>query len=285
MDYLKEIRRRWIVPLLSTLLFTAVAVAVALLATQIWRANVLIMIRPQSSTDGFSRSLLSQLGGLSGIAELAGAGSSSDTEPYAVLQSRDTTEKFLQAENLLPILLYEDWDAELGKWKPLRGGPPTIADGYRYFTRKVINISQDRKTGMVSLTIDWRDRELAAKWANSFVKFADDVLRNRTLDESRVTIDYLDAQLKTEESVPIRESLFKTLENQQKTLVFAKTRREFAFRVIDPAVVPDKRDRVWPKRRVLVASAAAAGLLFGVAYVILALYVRTTRPPEITSSS
>jgi uncharacterized protein involved in exopolysaccharide biosynthesis len=277
LDYFREARRLWVVPLLSMLVLTAASVAVALLSTQVWRANVLVMIRPQSGSDGLGRSLITQLGGLSSIAELAGAGSSGDAEAFAVLQSRETTEKFIETGNLLPLLFYKDWDAQQGKWKPLTDGPPTIADGYRYFTRKVINVSQDRKTGMVSLTIDWRDRQLAALWANSFVKFADEVLRNRTMEESRITIDYLDTQLKSEESVPIRESLFKTLESQQKTLVFAKTRREFAFRVIDPAVVPEIRDRIWPKRRLLVLVGAAGGFLAGFGIIVLRLYLRNSK--------
>ena len=280
MEYFREIKRRWKVLLLSIVLFVAAAAAVALLATPIWQANILMTIRPQSSTEGLGRSLLSQLGGLASIAGLAGGGGTSDTEAFAVLQSRETVEKFITANNLLPILFYKDWDAARNAWQPLANGPPTLADGYRYFTKNVLKIGQDRKSGMVSLTIDWRDRQVAADWANAYIKFADDSLRNRTMDESRVTIEYLDAQLKAEESVPVRESLFQMLEGQQKSLVFAKTRREFAFRIIDPAVVPDKRERIWPKRRLLVAGGAAAGLAAGLAYVFILVYARNSRRAE-----
>jgi uncharacterized protein involved in exopolysaccharide biosynthesis len=280
MDYVWEIKRRWKILLAFTILSMAAATAVALLATPIWRANVLVTIRPQSGTEGISRSLLSQFGGLANIAGLTGAGSSNDTEPFAVLQSRETADKFIASNNLLPILLYKKWDATIGNWKKDSDGPPTLADGYKYFTKYVIKIGQDRKTGIVTLTIDWRDRELAANWANAFIKFADDSLRERNMDESRATIEYLDAQLKSEQSVPIRESLFQMLEGQQRTLVYAKTRREFAFRVIDPAVVPERRERLWPKRRILVGAGAAGGFAFGLAFVCVAMYFRKSRRTE-----
>jgi hypothetical protein len=241
-------------------------------------------IRPQSGAEGLGKSLLSQLGGLASIAGLAGGGSTDTTEPFAVLQSRETVEKFITANKLLPILFYKDWDASRGAWKERANGPPTLADGYRYFTKNVLKIGQDRKTGMVAVTVDWRDRQVAADWANSYIKFADDSLRDRAMDEARVTVEYLDAQLKAEQSVPIRESLFQMLEGQQKSLVFAKTRREFAFRIIDPAVVPDKRERIWPKRRILVAGGAAAGLAAGLIYIFVLVYARNSRRSEGTIS-
>ena len=262
---------------MTALIFTALATAVALMTTPVYRASVVILIRQQSGTEGLGKSLLSQFGGLASIAGISSGSGSGDAEAYALLQSRQIAEKFISVNNLLPVVFNRDWDLSRNKWKKSLTEVPSSADGYKYFIKNVLKISQERKTSLVTLSMDWVDPALAANWANLFIRQSDEFMRNRAMDESRTTIVYLDQQIKIEQSVPIRESLFQLLEAQQKSLVFAKTRREFAYRVIDPAVAPQSRDMIWPKRRLTVLAGAFFGVLVGLIYIGIHVYRSTSR--------
>ena len=58
------------------------------------------------------------------------------------------------------------WDAEKKKWKD-RNDVPTDWEAFRMFDKNIRLVSVDRKSGLVTLTIDWKDPALAAAWANS----------------------------------------------------------------------------------------------------------------------
>jgi len=58
----------------------------------------------------------------------------------------------------------------------------------------------------------------------------------------------------------MRKTLFDLIANEQKNVMLANTQKDFAFRVLDPAVEPDKK--IKPKRSLIVILAVfVAGFL------------------------
>src|SRR6185312_331654 len=96
-------QRKYLVAAFATV-FTAAAIVLAMTATPMYRADVVIMQVKQSSLGGAAASVASQLGE---VANLAGVslGSESSREPIAVLKSRDVIAKFIQKYQLAPTLL------------------------------------------------------------------------------------------------------------------------------------------------------------------------------------
>jgi LPS O-antigen subunit length determinant protein (WzzB/FepE family) len=174
----------------------------------------------------------------------------------------------------MPVLFYRSWDAARGRWTTET--PPTIADGVKRFSTNVRQITEDRRTGMVTLAIIWKDREVAAQWANQLVAEADDALRNRAIAEYSRSIEYLTSESATTASVEIRASVYKAMESELKDAMIARTRDAYAFQVLDPAVPRDAKDTDSPNKPLYVALGGIFGLIFG---VILA----ATRSPKKTA--
>jgi uncharacterized protein involved in exopolysaccharide biosynthesis len=93
-----------------TAVFALSAVAYALLAQQWFKAETVLVPAKRN------QALPGQLGGLAGLANLAGVniGDKTDTtESLAVLQSNDVAREFIEERKLLPVLYADEWDSAL----------------------------------------------------------------------------------------------------------------------------------------------------------------------------
>lgn len=167
---------RWLI-IAITALFAVGGVSYALLAQEWWRAEVVLAPAYKKALPG----ALSQLGGL---ASLAGAniGGGGDPEPLAMLKSNGFAREFITEQNLMPVLL-KDVKSEDGK-------PLDIRDALREFD-KVRSVSDDKKTGLVTLGIRWKDADTAANWANLMVQRLNSRPRAQALAESQGNVDFL----------------------------------------------------------------------------------------------
>ncbi|MDE2136357.1 MAG: hypothetical protein KGJ68_02890, partial [Gammaproteobacteria bacterium] len=172
---------RWVV-LAVTCIVGGAFTAYGLLATPIYRATaVLAPTEVERSIGGLSGAL----GQLSSVAALAGVGgldqrNLSVEESLAVLRSTEFLERFIADHNLLPRLFPGAWDAAHDRWKSRWFRPqPTMARGIDYFDARILNAERDRRTGLVRVSVDWRNREEAASWTNELVARVNAEMRAR----------------------------------------------------------------------------------------------------------
>lgn len=267
--------RFWI--LASVIVCTAAFSAIAFLTTPVYRATAVLM--PAGADRGIGRGIgVGELGGafgqLSGLMSLAGInlGSAATTteESLAVLRSQQFIESFILDNGLMPLLFADQWDSARKTWAVPERNRPTPRKAFRYFSRKVMSVTQDRKTGLVTLQIQWKDREQAAEWANELVQRINAEMRKRAIKQSSASIKYLQDEFNKTSEVSIREAISRLIEAQIKQRMLATVTQEYAFRFVDKASPPDKDERVKPRRRLLVASGFLLGLALGSAGVLLA---------------
>jgi uncharacterized protein involved in exopolysaccharide biosynthesis len=258
---------RWVVVGVAAIL-TALAIAYALLADQWYRAQILLVPSDVKSMRGMSASL-GNLGAVGGLASLAGIniGADNTAEPLAVLTSRDFTRDFIADQKLLPVLFADDWDAKAGRWKDSDPDEwPDMHDAIKFFDEDIRYVEEDKKTKLITLSIEWKDPKVAADWANLLVRRLNDRMRQRSLKEAESHISYLKRELATADVVPLQQSISRVLENELQTAMLARVSEEFAFRVIDSADPP--KWRAWPKRAQIVVLAMVFGVLIG-SFVVL----------------
>jgi uncharacterized protein involved in exopolysaccharide biosynthesis len=261
--------RWWIIA--SVVVFTAAFASYAFLTRPVYRAST-ILIPAANETGGLGASLSGALGSLGGLASLAGVGlgsSPSDAEEaLAVLRSREFTEAFIRDKQLMPVLFAESWDATARRWKD-DANPPTYARGYKYFNTGIRSIAQDRRTGLVTMTIDWHNREQAAEWANELVQRLNTEMRARAIAKSEASVGFLEEELKKTSVIGTQEAINRIIEGQIKQRMLANVTQEYAFRVVDKALPPDLIDKVRPKRLVLLLLGPVLGVVFGIGAVLM----------------
>jgi len=214
----------------------------------LWRPKeyeAVIVVAPVTDQSGSSR--LGALGALasqySGLASLAGVSLSDSNErdqTIAVMQSEFLTERYIRERNLLPILFPHDWDARSGHWK--RGDKdhiPTLWKANRYF-KKVRNVTDERRTGLVYLKITWKDPNIAAAWANDLVQLTNSYLRDKAIQESERHIAYLTEQATKTEAVEAKRAIYALMQDEINKAMVARGREEYVLKIIDPAVPPER---------------------------------------------
>jgi len=258
--------RKWTTAALC--LFMAVAAgAAAVLLPKTYEASILVS--PDVNTPGESRmggglgSALSQMGGLASLAGLSLGMNSHSAETVAVLKSETLTETFIQQNNLLPVLYPKLWDARLQRWKVSDPAKvPTLWKANREFDHHIRFVSSDPKTGLVTLTIDWKDPRQAAAWANGLVKETNDFLRAKAISEADRNIAYLESEAAKTDMVGVKEAIYGVLEDEIDKEMLARGNDEYALKVLDPAQPPERASSPEPVLWVLLAVFAA--LLFAV---------------------
>lgn len=265
----REARQRWWWLLFGALLGLGLGVAAAFILRPVYQARVLIVPVKDDAVSGGLSNIVGQLGGLASLAGLGAGGDTKRNENVAILMSRGFTERFIRQENLVPVLFASRWDAARNAWRPHWYKPdPSIADAVRKFDRKIRFLSEERRTGVMTLLVEWRDREQAATWANRIVARANAELRQKAILESKRNIEYLEHEAGATDVAAIKASIYRVVETEVRRGMLANVRPDYAFRVLDPAVVPDERDFVRPRRALLVTGGFVAGFLAALALAI-----------------
>jgi uncharacterized protein involved in exopolysaccharide biosynthesis len=169
-----------------------VSVALAFLLPEKFTAQVVIVEKTDRAASSASAAMIGKLGSLAQFAgiDLGALGSQPDNAK-ATLQSRHLVERFIKANDLLPVLFADDWDAERKRWKTSAEETPTVWRGVKYFTEKVYVIKEDLTLGTVAVQVEWRDPVAAAQWANGLVALANEVVRTRALADAQRNLGYL----------------------------------------------------------------------------------------------
>lgn len=266
------VRYRWMVIGLF-LASVSVALAVAIFSEKVYQGRVLMAPVNQDAQQSRLAALAGQLGGFVAQLGLAGGITDNTQEALATLRSRLFLESFIDDYDLLPVLFHDRWDPQNKRWTVDDPSEiPSTADAYEMFGDDIMTVSENTQTGLVELTIEWRDRERVEEWANALVERVNRIMRERAIAEAERGIKYLNEQLEQTDVIELRLAIFRLIESNIQTVMLAKVRDDYAFRVIDPAVTPEVGRFVRPKRLLLLA----VGVVFGAFLCIFAVLLRVS---------
>jgi uncharacterized protein involved in exopolysaccharide biosynthesis len=270
---LPAMARGWRTLLVSFVSITALAVVSAFVIPPRYRAEVVVIpVRPEDArTVSPQMSSLGQLGSLSSIPGISNVGAGNPKDEYiSYLQSRTLAAHFIEANNLLPVLFYKKWNEQTKQWAD-PSDVPSLADGIKFFNEHVVSVQEERRTGIVTVSVIWKTPELSADWANQFVGQANKDLRERAIKDSDASTHYLRDELNKTSEVELRQAIYRVMENEIKTSMLANVHAQYALKVIDAARAPDISDRARPKRGALIAVGMLLGMMLGTLLIALRL--------------
>lgn len=247
----------------------------AFLTTPVYRAET-VSVAASSDQDGLGSSL-GQLGGLAAMVGIDLGGRGDVQETLAVLRSREFSESFIRKHDLMPGLFARKWDESIRKWKGPEEKWPTMAEGYARFNRKVRGASQDQKTDLITVSVVWPDPDVAAKLANELTDELNREMRARAIARSNAAVEYLQRELDATAAVDTRGAINRLLENQINQRMYANVTEQYALRIVDRALPPDRKDKLRPKRLAMIIVGAFIGMLGGCITVLTSDFIRQLR--------
>jgi uncharacterized protein involved in exopolysaccharide biosynthesis len=224
------------------------ALVLALTATPLYRATVVLTEVKENGLD----SQQGLAGEAAGLASLAGLSLGQEhPERSAVLRSRHLAEQFVQTPDVYSLLAAGEKDPrKKSVWMTVE-----------LFRKNVIDIQEDKLKGTMTVTMDWTDPAVAARWANGFAALANQLLREKAIQDATRNVAFLEDQVDHTTSVELQRLFYRLIEQETRTLMLAKGRVEYAFAIVDPAVKAEVRFS--PKRTLMVLGGAVVGGFLG----------------------
>jgi uncharacterized protein involved in exopolysaccharide biosynthesis len=250
------------------------------------------LLAPAQSGGGGLSSALGQLGGLASLAGVSiGGGESSESQiAQEVMKSRSFVESFI-ANNDLAVEVYaakgwnkssdslmingdvydvtdEAWLLEGDETGEL--GPPS---GWALFQRfrGMLSISQDKKSGLVSVSIEYYSPRMAKELLDLYVAAINEHMQARQVAKVSNNIRYLEVQIAKTSIAEMREVFYTIIEEQTKNKMVAEASPEYAFSAISPSMIPEEKSK--PKRALICVLGTLLGGMLGVLVALIRHYV------------
>jgi LPS O-antigen subunit length determinant protein (WzzB/FepE family) len=268
-----------------TSIFAVVSVIYALSLPNQYKASALLA--PAQQQSGGLSGALGDLGGLAALAGVnIGGGDGGEAQiAQEIIVSWGFIEKFIQQNNLaVEVFAVDGWDeqrnqlsidndlysVEENHW--IRTPPsgktanPTSWELYEEFLEKV-SISADKKTGLISLSVEYYSPYIAKQWVDQLVVAINQHMQQRKLQMVNTNIQYLEAQIQKTPIAEMREVFYTIIEEQVKSKMLAEASPEYVFITVSPAMVPAEKSQ--PKRALICIFGTLLGAMLSIAFVLL----------------
>jgi len=281
---------KWVVIAITTL-FAVASVFYAINQPNIYKSEALLAPAEEQQGGGLG-ALAGQFGGLASLAGVnLGGGNTSNKSQLAIeiLKSRQFTSQFIQKHNLLPTLMaVKSWDLATGNlmydtdvynpdtntWlrevKAPKQPEPSMQEAYKVFSN-ILTITESKESGMTTLAVDHQSPVIAQQWVNWLIQDINEVMKNRDVAEANKSTEFLTKQLNQTKIADIRTVLYKLVEEQTKTIMFANVRDEYVFKTIDPALVPEEKSG--PKRALICILGVLLGGMLSIMFLLIKHFV------------
>ncbi len=277
LDLLAVLRRRWRRIALVAVLGTGLAVAYALWATPMYRAQAVIAPPQEKAQSGVS-SALAAFGGFG--AEIAGSlgislGGADANRLEALLKSHRLIERVVKKHDLLPVLFDDLWDPQAKKW--LVDDPedvPNVWDAEELL-EDVYRVKNDTKAGVLRVSFEWKDPELAKTLLTDFLEELALVVQEDELKKIEANRRFAEQQLQKATDPVIVAKLQALLSEQVEKAMMAQNVEHFAYEAIDPPAVSD--EEVKPKKALIGALGLTVSVFFGVFLAFFAEWVENAK--------
>ena len=162
------------------------------------------------------------------------------------------------------------YDAANKKWirevKTPFEAEPSAQEAYKEF-KKIFSTSQDKKSSMVTISVRHYSPEIAKQWVDWLIDEINLEMKTRDLSEAHKSIAYLEQQLGKTKLNELQNVLYQIIEEQTKIIMFAEVREQYAFKTIDPALVPELEAE--PKRALIWVLGVLLGGMLAVVFVLI----------------
>ncbi len=270
-----------------TFVFAVASVFYALSKPDVYKASVLLSPVSSQGGSGGLGALAGQFGGLASLAgiNLGGGGGDQTSIALATLESRSFIESFIKKHDLLvPLMAAKSWsrttdslllDEELydetsQKWirevKAPQTPEPTLWEAYEEF-KKMLSVSQDKTTSLITVELEFFSPTLSKAWLIKLIKDINEFTREQEKEETEASINYLKNELKNIQVTNMETVFYQLIEEQTKTMMLAQVKKEYVFKTIDPAQVPDKKSG--PKRALIVILGTLLGGILSILIVMI----------------
>jgi len=273
-----------------TVVFAVASVVYALSTPNQYKATALLA--PAKSDGGGLSGALGQMGGLASLAGISlGGGESSEGQiAQEIMKSWSYIEGFIDDNDLaVELAAVQGWskgsnelqinnsvyDTQNKQWLVENEagvtGPPSSWELFKSFSKRLA-VSEDKKSGLVSVSIEYYSPLIAKRWVDMYVESINRFMQQRQVDKVTRNIAYLQEQIGKTSIAEMQEVFYSIIEEQTKNKMLAEASPDYAFVAVGPSMVPEQKSQ--PKRALTCILGTLLGGMLSVLLVLVMHYAR-----------
>jgi hypothetical protein len=279
---------KWIIVSLTAFV-SIVGVIYSLLLPNIYESKAMLV--PVNSSSGISGALgsYSGLAGLAGISLPSGGDEGNSAKAIQKISSLSFFENSILTNIYLPdlmavkswnsktnILTFDDsiYDTNSNTWIRDFSYPqqqiPSAQESFEVFKTEHLGLSEDKKSGFITISIKHQSPFVAKHWAELVVDEVNAFYRQKDKSESEKAVSYLNQQILITGLSEIKQVIAQLLQEETKKLTLIEANQYYVFDYIDPPVVMEKKSE--PKRAIICILSALLGFFLGILLVLTKHY-------------
>tara|TARA_B100001057_G_C22748350_1_gene910700 strand:- start:96 stop:1022 length:927 start_codon:yes stop_codon:yes gene_type:complete len=245
--------------ILITLLAAILSLGFALTQPNIYKATALLSPIDDEDEGGLNN-LLGQFGGFANMAGISLPSSNNILNSelaLEVIKSRAFIKEFIDKHEILPYLFAIDyWDIDsreivldkrvynvnskewLRNVSPPKTKKPNSEEAYEEFI-DIFELEKNISNGLVTISLKHQSPDMAKQWIDWIIEDINEVMRQKTINESQESIEYLKQQVSETNLINLDQVFFSLMQSEIQKSMLAETRKEYVLNTIDPAFAPE----------------------------------------------
>lgn len=225
-----------------------------------YESKALLKVEDETNNSGGMSSLVSQYGGLASLAGISipSAGDSKSSYIIETIKSKEFLKHLLTFDdvkiNLVAArsfnnntkqIIYDSsiYNKELNKWTRKtpnqRQRIPSYLEVYEEFYINNINVSQDKLSGFILISFNHISPHFAKDMIDLIIREVNSVIRNKDMQQSQKSLNYLELRLKETSNKDILDSINNLISAQLKVQMLSNTKESYALSSIDMPYIPE----------------------------------------------
>jgi len=248
--------------------------------------KVYTLLAPQEQSKGMNLGGLGALASMAGVNIGGGSGVTPDQAFQTLLDDYPFMKNFMQKYKITQKLL--SGELEKGYIFAMNNDSVyrffhsksdtdtkeiTFFDIYKGFV-KSFSISTDKKTGLITISFTGPNREFDYFVLNRFLEEATKFLIERNLKDLDSQIDKYQTELMRTDNIELKTELAKLISNLIKQKVYINSSKYYKVKVITDPFIPDAKDKVKPKRALIVIVAFITSFILAIFLVFFIEFIR-----------
>ena len=270
-----------------TSFFALSSVLYALSLTNFYKSEAILSIAGESNS-------LDSLSGIGGLASIAGITLPSSAESKSeialkTIQSRAFLKHLITFENVLPSIMatksYDfqskkiQFDPEIynesnGVWvrepRKNKQSKPSYLEAYKTYLSQV-SIDSDEFSNLITISVEHISPVFAKELLELIINEADELLRNKDLQESSAAIAFLNNEIPKSSLVSMKDAINMLVQSQLQKQMLSKVNKEYILKVVEPPFIPEVKSK--PRRSIICILGTLLGGLLAILWVLMRHFI------------
>jgi LPS O-antigen subunit length determinant protein (WzzB/FepE family) len=277
---------------IAIFVFIATSLAIIYALSKPNEYKISTILAPQEASKSVS------LGGLASLAGMAGIniGGSSGVTPDVAFEELINNYTFMKEfiikrkidKKLLDSNLQKDYIFALnydGVYKYLHSNKKSDKEinFYSNIYKPLVdnlNISTDKKTGLINVSFTHPNRKFAYYVLNSFLEDGTKFLINKNLQDINLQINKYQKELAKTNNIELKSELAKLVSSLIKQKVYINSSKYYKVKVVTDPYIPDVKDKAKPKRGLIIIVAFITSFILAIFLVFFIEFIKGTKEED-----